>query len=119
MTFNLFMSVHIFGISGYHLSLSEEKSVGSVDPEAQILDELTEASTDLLRERIEPRRSLPPLLLRLDEFKPRQLDYVGVSFGLTNSLFKFWKSLGFSPVYVRQTANELTGEHSSIMVSWQ
>ena len=81
------------------------------------MDEITDSGPDLLTEIIEPRRSLPPLLLKLEEFKPRQLDYLGVSFGLTNSLFRFWKSLGFAPVYVRQTPNELTGEHSCIVVS--
>ncbi|OQR78084.1 N-acetyltransferase 10-like, partial [Tropilaelaps mercedesae] len=103
---------------GYHPSLSENKGTDSANPEeaALLLDELTDAAPDLLQENIEPRRSLPPLLLRLDELRPRQLDYLGVSFGLTNSLFRFWKSLGFAPVYVRQTANELTGEHSSIMI---
>lgn len=81
------------------------------------MDEITDSGPDLLDEIIEPRKSLPPLLLKLDEFKPRQLDYLGVSFGLTNDLFRFWKSLDYAPVYVRQTPNELTGEHSCIVVS--
>ncbi|GLG98567.1 RNA cytidine acetyltransferase [Gryllus bimaculatus] len=44
------------------------------------------------------------------------LDYLGVSYGLTTPLLKFWKRASFVPVYLRQTANELTGEHSCIML---
>ena len=31
-------------------------------------------------------------------------------------LLRFWKRSGFAPAYLRQTANELTGEHSMIML---
>lgn len=44
------------------------------------------------------------------------LDYVGVSYGLTPELHKFWKKARFTPVYLRQTANDLTGEHTCIML---
>ena len=63
---------------------------------------------------IAPQKSLPPLLLKLSERKAEDLDYMGVSFGLTQELFKFWKKNNYSPVYVRQTPNDLTGEHSCI-----
>lgn len=56
------------------------------------------------------------MLLKLSERTPEQLDYIGVSFGLTEQLLKFWKRAGFVPVYLRQTTNDLTGEHSSIML---
>ncbi|KAF8477042.1 GNAT acetyltransferase 2-domain-containing protein [Kalaharituber pfeilii] len=45
-----------------------------------------------------------------------RLDYIGVSYGLTPALHKFWKRSGFAPVYLRQTATELTGEHSCVMI---
>lgn len=48
----------------------------------------------LLEESIEPKQSLPPLLLKLNERPPEKLDYVGVSFGLTESLLKFWRRAG-------------------------
>jgi len=44
------------------------------------------------------------------------LDYIGVSYGLTSDLYKFWNKNGYSPVDLRQTANDLTGEHSCIML---
>lgn len=69
-----------------------------------------------MQEQIEPRKSLPPLLLKLNERKAEHLSYVGVSFGLTNDLLRFWKKLGYLPVYLRQTPNELTGEHSMIVL---
>ncbi|CAG2104312.1 unnamed protein product [Medioppia subpectinata] len=62
------------------------------------------------------RKVLSPLLLSLSERKAEQLDYLGVSFGLTSDLLKFWKKSGYLPVYLRQTANDLTGEHSCIML---
>lgn len=50
---------------------------------------------------LEPRKSLPPLLLKLSERTPEKLDYLGVSFGLTAPLLKFWKKASFLPVYLR------------------
>lgn len=61
-------------------------------------------------------QSMPPLFSRLSESRPPALDYVGVSYGLTGELLKFWKHASFAPVYLRQTANELTGEHTCVML---
>lgn len=80
------------------------------------LEAVPDEEVDILEERIEPRKKLPPLLLKLSERAPEQLDYIGVSYGLTAPLLKFWKRAGFVPVYLRQTTNELTGEHSCIML---
>lgn len=66
--------------------------------------------------KLRDAKSLPPLLLKLLEKTPYHLDYLGVSYGLTQPLHKFWKRLGFVPVYLRQTANELTGEHTAVML---
>ncbi len=52
---------------------------------------------------LKPRKNLPPLLCKLTERAPERLDYIGVSFGLTAQLLKFWKTNGFIPVYIRQT----------------
>ncbi|VDK29188.1 unnamed protein product [Gongylonema pulchrum] len=72
----------------------------------------------LLEEVVEPRTDLPPLLHRLSERRAEKLDYLGVSFGLCVPLLKFWKRAGFVPVYVRQSANDLTGEHTCIMLKY-
>lgn len=66
--------------------------------------------------RLRDAKALPPLLLKLTEKAPYSLDYLGVSYGMTPQLHKFWKRSGFVPVYLRQTANELTGEHTSVMI---
>lgn len=63
-----------------------------------------------------PRKDLPPLLLKLNERRAERLDYLGVSYGLTPQLLRFWKKAGFIPVYLRQTPNDLTGEHSCVML---
>lgn len=70
--------------------------------------------TDVVKTR-DPK-TMPPLLLKLSEKAPHYLHYLGVSFGLTPQLNKFWKRAGYSPIYLRQTANELTGEHTCVML---
>lgn len=59
---------------------------------------------------------MPALLQRLSERRPEALDYLGVSYGLTPQLLKFWKRAGYTPLYLRQTANELTGEYTTVML---
>ena len=66
---------------------------------------------------VRDRKLMPPLLMRLNEMQPERLDYLGVSYGLTQQLYKFWKRLNFLPVYMRQTVNDLTGEHTVIMIN--
>ncbi|KAJ8002584.1 hypothetical protein DPEC_G00160420 [Dallia pectoralis] len=77
---------------------------------------ITSESVSLLEEVLQPRKNLPPLLLKLNERRAERLDYLGVSYGLTPPLLKFWKKAGFVPVYLRQTPNDLTGEHSCVML---
>jgi N-acetyltransferase 10 len=76
------------------------------------------ASANLLEDDVKVRdeSKLPPLFARLSEKRPPNLDYIGVSYGLTQPLHKFWKRARFAPVYLRQTANELTGEHTCVML---
>ena len=72
---------------------------------------------DLLHsEKIEPRKDLPPLLVPLQQRPAEKLHYLGVSYGLSKSLYNFWSQSGYLPVYVRLTANDITGEHSCIML---
>ncbi|XP_034541182.1 RNA cytidine acetyltransferase [Notolabrus celidotus] len=81
--------------------------------------EITPVSNEavsLLEEMVTPRKELPPLLLKLSERRAERLDYLGVSYGLTAKLLKFWKKAGYTPVYLRQTPNDLTGEHSCVML---
>uniref|UniRef100_A0A8D8YTA8 RNA cytidine acetyltransferase n=1 Tax=Cacopsylla melanoneura TaxID=428564 RepID=A0A8D8YTA8_9HEMI len=86
------------------------------EPVEENIEAVEDENMDLLEERIEPRKKLPPLLLKLSERPPEHLDYLGVSYGVTAPLLKFWKRAGFTPVYLRQTTNELTGEHTCIML---
>ncbi|KAI0287271.1 GNAT acetyltransferase 2-domain-containing protein [Russula brevipes] len=75
-------------------------------------------STTLLSDHptVRPTTAMPPLLQRLAERKPENIDYLGVSFGLTSQLLRFWKRGGYVPLYIRQTQSELTGEHTIVMV---
>ncbi|VDO05719.1 unnamed protein product [Rodentolepis nana] len=74
------------------------------------------SKSKLLTEKVERKSSLPPLLSRLSEREPEKLNYIGVSFGATPKLLRFWKKAGYLPVYLRQTMNDLTGEFSCIMI---
>ncbi|CAL8261192.1 unnamed protein product [Merluccius merluccius] len=81
--------------------------------------EITTVSSEavsLLEEVLTPRKELPPLLLKLSERRAERLHYLGVSYGLTTQLLRFWKRAGYTPVYLRQTPNDLTGEHSCVML---
>lgn len=74
-----------------------EFKVGFLDEQNFAQEEIENVKEDevgLLEESIEPRKSLPPLLLKLGERPPEKLDYIGVSYGLTESLLKFWKRAG-------------------------
>lgn len=75
--------------------------------------------TSLLKDDVKLRdaKTLPPLLLKLSEKPPNFLHYLGVSYGLTQPLHKFWRNNKFVPVYLRQTANDLTGEHTCVMLN--
>jgi N-acetyltransferase 10 len=83
----------------------------------RVSEEELESAT-LLKDEVKVReaKDMPPLFARLSELKTPQLDYVGVSYGLTPQLHKFWKRAAFVPVYLRQTPNELTGEHTCVML---
>ena len=78
--------------------------------------ELEESNLQSDNVKVRDINSMPPLFSRLSERRPNYLDYVGVSYGLTQPLHKFWKRASFSPVYLRQTSNELTGEHTCVMI---
>ncbi|KAI8086330.1 GNAT acetyltransferase 2-domain-containing protein [Halteromyces radiatus] len=88
-----------------------EETLARVD-DAEL--ENTTLATDKIKVR-DPRK-MPPLLSKLSDKPSPRLDYLGVSFGLTSSLHKFWKRAGFVPLYMRQTANDLTGEHTCVMI---
>jgi len=99
-------------------SLSEDAPSQDLENSiTRITDEELESS-NLLTDDIQVRsiHSMPPLFGKLTEIPPPLLDYLGVSFGLTQPLHKFWKRATFAPVYLRQTPNDLTGEHSCVML---
>nr|GEX23688.1 RNA cytidine acetyltransferase 1 isoform X1 [Tanacetum cinerariifolium] len=79
---------------------------------------ITEAAekVSLLEENIKPRSDLPPLLVHLRERRPEKLHYLGVSFGLTMDLFRFWRRHKFAPFYICEVPNSVTGEHTCMLL---
>ena len=102
---------------GKFANLSETIETGTLDSMPRLTDDDLQNSS-LLSDNIKVRdiQSMPPLFSKLSERQPQSLDYLGVSFGLTPPLHKFWKRASFAPVYLRQTPNDLTGEHSCVML---
>ncbi|GLB38826.1 putative RNA cytidine acetyltransferase with specificity toward both 18S rRNA and tRNAs [Lyophyllum shimeji] len=100
--------------SGEYFNLDESTKMEPEYPDAAAI----EPGTDLLTDKPTVRAvsAMPPLLQRLTERRPEPLDYLGVSYGLTPQLLRFWKRAGYVPLYVRQTASELTGEYTCVMV---
>ncbi|KAL0961275.1 hypothetical protein HGRIS_006236 [Hohenbuehelia grisea] len=100
--------------SGEYFSLDEASRPEPSYPNARSIDPSATLMTDNLAVRAPS--AMPPLLQRLTERKPETLDYLGVSYGLTPQLLRFWKRAGYVPLYLRQTTSELTGEHTCVMV---
>lgn len=98
----------------------EEQGGGGADGESDDTDNDEDANVDsksgIRGEKLTPREELPPLLLPLTEVEAPRLDWLGTSFGLTSQLHRFWRRAGMRMLYLRQTANELTGEHSAILM---
>ncbi|CAI6080825.1 unnamed protein product [Clonostachys chloroleuca] len=100
---------------GRFASLSEEDQI--MDDQARRPTDAELANGSLSDEiKVKDKNEMPPLFAKLDQKKPEALDYMGVSYGMTTQLLKFWKRASFSPVYLRQTANDLTGEHTCVML---
>ncbi len=102
--------------SGELLNLDEvqqELELETFEDAARVDDDATFEND---RVGIRDAAKMPPLLQRLSEKTPEKLDYLGVSYGITPQLFKFWKRAGYVPLYMRQSTNELTGEHTVVML---
>jgi N-acetyltransferase 10 len=86
---------------GKFTSLSEEEGRLVEKTLRRITDEDL-ANSNPLKDDIKVRdiNELPPLFAKLDESRPETLEYVGVSYGLTQQLFKFWNRAEFAPVYL-------------------
>ena len=101
---------------GKFTSLSEKESTQD-ESMVRVTDaELEDSNLQSDNIKVRDINAMPPLFSRLSERRPHNLDYLGVSFGLTPPLHRFWKRASFAPVYLRQTANELTGEYSCVMI---
>lgn len=99
------------------LASLSESAPAEIETMKRVTEEDLESAT-LQTDSIKVREAseMPPLFARLSELAAPKLDYVGVSYGLTSQLHKFWKRQSFVPVYLRQTPNDLTGEHTCIML---
>ncbi|GFY57550.1 RNA cytidine acetyltransferase [Trichonephila inaurata madagascariensis] len=93
--------------------LNEDLSSEFMDP---VVYNDVEMTDDVLEEKFESQSSLPTLFPPLNKLKPEVLDYLGVSYGLSEQLLRFWQRALFYPVYLSFIPNKLTGEHSCIML---
>uniref|UniRef100_A0ACD5WXB5 Uncharacterized protein n=1 Tax=Avena sativa TaxID=4498 RepID=A0ACD5WXB5_AVESA len=100
----------------YTGSMADFKDEEEVEEPAVKISEAAEKAS-LLEESIQPRANLPPLLVNLRDRRPEKLHYLGVSFGLTQELFRFWRKHDFFPFYVGQIPSAVTGEHTCMALS--
>jgi N-acetyltransferase 10 len=108
-------------LGGGRLNYGEFQPEGQVDGtaeegEEEDEDEYDESISRLRQEKITQKKRLPPLLIPLADRPAERLDWIGVSYGLTSQLHNFWSKREFKLCYLRQTINDLTGEHSAIML---
>ena len=103
-----------FGSEG--IAQGNKKNNNNDDDDEENEQEFDESVSRLRQEKISQKKNLPPLLIPLSERPAERLDWIGVSFGLTSQLYNFWSRKEFKLCYLRQTVNDLTGEHSSIML---
>ncbi|ONK79120.1 uncharacterized protein A4U43_C01F3140 [Asparagus officinalis] len=99
---------------GQMADFTEEDAEAIEEPEVKVTEAAEKVS--LLEEKIMPKANLPPLLVHLRERRPEKLHYIGVSFGLTRELFRFWRKHNFVPFYIGQVPNNVTGEHSCMVL---
>ncbi|XP_058179454.1 RNA cytidine acetyltransferase 1 [Rhododendron vialii] len=99
-----------------HLTTISEVDVDNAleSPHVRVTEAAEKVS--LLEENIKPRTDLPPLLVHLRERRPERLHYLGVSFGLTMDLFRFWRKHKFAPFYICQIPSTVTGEHTCMVL---
>ena len=102
--------------SGQLPSLSEAAPAPSKGARSEEGDAAEGGGGGLTEEKILARKSLPPLLVPVTQRRADALDYIGVSFGITSELHRFWRRNAFKCIYVRQTASDLTGEHTAICI---
>ena len=81
------------------VNVDESNDGQSYEQSKEGLTIVNEDTVGSLKELSKPKKLR--LLWKLNERKAERLDYLGVSFGLTGSLLKFWKKAGFVPVYLR------------------
>ncbi|XP_066958159.1 RNA cytidine acetyltransferase isoform X2 [Macrobrachium rosenbergii] len=104
-------------LEAYYAEVSPHADYGeSSISETTHLNLVQDEQVGLLEEKITPNPHLQPLLQALDERSPEPLHYLAVSFGATQQLLTFWKRAGFTPVYLSQVANSITGEFTIIML---
>ncbi|KDP35269.1 hypothetical protein JCGZ_09428 [Jatropha curcas] len=100
---------------GQFTPISEVDFENNVEtPQVRIMEAAEKVS--LLEENIKPRTDLPHLLVTLRERRPEKLHYLGVSFGLTLDLFRFWGKHKFAPFYIGQIPSTVTGEHTCMVL---
>ncbi|KAK3007259.1 LOW QUALITY PROTEIN: hypothetical protein RJ639_016242 [Escallonia herrerae] len=94
------------------LTTISEVDAGDVPEPPSMTVTVAAEKVSMLEENIKPRTNLPPLLVPLSERQPEKLHYIGVSFGLTLDLFRFWRKHKFAPFYIGHIPSTVTGEHA-------
>lgn len=92
---------------GKFINLGEDNDALARNTDSMDIDATEGENGGLLHEDIKVRDidKMQPLFSRLAERKAESLEYVGVSYGLTQALHKFWSRALFIPVYLVRSLN--------------
>ena len=82
----------------------------------EIVESKKEVKSKISEEELKPKKKLKPLLEKLEDCFPPFIYWIGASFGLNSELFNFWSKNEMFPVYLKLTENDITGEHTCIML---
>jgi len=102
---------------GKMVNLDENENLNEKNNDEKMnTNEKISNKNNLFEEEIKPKKKLKPLLSKLYDIKPPKINYIGTAFGLTKELFGFWRKNDFYPFYIKMTENDITGEHSCILM---
>jgi N-acetyltransferase 10 len=110
------LNSNIFGGESSSTNINSRVPLLSTTTKSSAATGTTTSSSLLQEEQITTRSTLPPLLTPLTDRPCERLHWLGSAFGLTTSLLNFWNQQEFHICYLRQTINDVTGEHSAIVL---
>lgn len=114
-----FLDMEIFEHTGLRIiRIAIHPDAHSMGYGSYLINEIVRAAEDKeeMNKPVSERTNRPSTDLMFFSPSFPGVEYVGVSFGVTQRLLDFWLRLGMKAVYLKHTLCKTTGEHSLIMM---